>query len=203
MTRLFICLLWLWAFQAQGSEPVILVLGDSLSAAYGIGAEQGWPALLEERLQRDGYAYRVVNASISGDTSASGLSRLPAALEQHRPAVLILELGANDGLRGLSPDQIEHNLIAMIEMARSQGVRVLLAGMRLPPNYGPTYTHRFRDLYSNLARRYQVSLIPFLLDGVAARPELMQADGLHPTAKAQPLVLENVWRYLLPLLRER
>jgi acyl-CoA thioesterase-1 len=203
MTRLFICLLWLWAFQAQGSEPVILVLGDSLSAAYGIGAEQGWPALLEERLQRDGYAYRVVNASISGDTSASGLSRLPAALEQHRPAVLILELGANDGLRGLSPDQIEHNLIAMIEMARSQGVRVLLAGMRLPPNYGPTYTHRFRDLYSNLARRYQVSLIPFLLDGVAAHRELMQEDGLHPTAKAQPLVLENVWRYLLPLLRER
>jgi acyl-CoA thioesterase-1 len=202
MARLLLCLLWLWATDARGGESVILVVGDSLSAAYGMGVQQGWPALLEQRLRQYGYACRVVNASISGDTTSGGLSRLPAALERYRPAIMILELGANDGLRGLPLADIEHNLAAMIGLAREHGARVLLAGMRLPPNYGAPYTERFEAIYSKLAAGGGVALIPFLLDGVAGHPELTQDDGLHPRPEAQPRIVDNVWPRLLALLKE-
>jgi acyl-CoA thioesterase-1 len=195
-------LLWmlLCGSSAHASEPLILVLGDSLSAAYGMEAAQGWPRLLELRLEQSGYPYRVVNASISGDTTRSGLERLPAALDRYRPAVVILELGANDGLRGLAPAEIEHNLAAMIDLARSRGARVLLAGMRLPPNYGPSYIDRFKEVYFSLARQAGVPLIPFLLEGVGGNPALTEEDGLHPKAEGQPRILDNVWAYLRPML---
>lgn len=186
---------------ARAEAPVILVLGDSLSAAYGIPVEQGWVGLLQGRLVERGFPHRVVNASISGDTTGSGLSRLPAALEQHRPAVVILELGANDGLRGQSPMAMGANLARMIELSRKAGARVLLAEMRIPPNYGPLYAQKFQATFGELAKRYDIPLIPFLLDGVAGNPGLIQDDGLHPRAEGQPRILDNVWAVLEPVLR--
>ena len=181
-------------------QPTIMVLGDSLSSGYGLELSQGWVSLLQQRLEQAGYPHRVVNASISGDTSRGGLGRLPAALESHQPDIVILELGGNDGLRGLSLEALAQNLATMIERSRQAGARVALAEIRIPPNYGPRYTKQFQALYGELAERYQLPLIPFLLNGVAANKDLMQADGIHPRAEAQPRILDNVWPVLEPLL---
>jgi acyl-CoA thioesterase-1 len=178
----------------------ILVWGDSLSAGYQLRPGQDWPTLLQTRLIQQGFPHTVVNASVSGETSAGGRSRLPAALAAHRPAVLILALGANDGLRGLRPQLMADNLDAMITAAHAHGARVLLVGMQLPPNYGPAYTRRFHDTFQELAARHDVPLVPFLLDGFAARAEMFLADGIHPNAGAQPLILDTVWQHLRPLL---
>jgi acyl-CoA thioesterase-1 len=191
----------LWAAGAAAADKSILVLGDSLSAAYGIARSRGWVALLEERLKRERLDYSVVNASISGDTSAGGRARLDAALEHNRPTVVIVELGGNDGLRGLPVAQMKANLGAIIERSKKSGARVLLIGMKLPPNYGPEYTGEFESAYAELGERYKVALLPFLLQGFAEKPDLFQPDRIHPTAQAQPLLLENVWRQLAPLLR--
>lgn len=195
---------WLAALSSalvQAEAPVILVFGDSLSAAYGIPADQGWVSLLQRRLQENGYPHRIVNASISGDATSSGLSRLPVALEQHRPALVILELGANDGLRGQPPMVMTHNLARMIELAQQSGARVLLAEMRIPPNYGPLYAQKFQAAFGELAQKYAIPLIPFLLEGVAGSPALIQDDGLHPRAEAQARILENVWPTLEAALK--
>lgn len=183
--------------------PTILVMGDSLSAAYGIETSQGWVALLGRRLGSEGHDWRVVNASVSGDTTAQGLTRLPLELARHRPAIVILELGANDGLRGLSVTAMQRNLAHMIVLAQKAGARVLLVGIYLPPNYGPEYTRQFAAVYPRLARRYHLPLVPFLLADVAEHRDWMQADGLHPLAMAEPRVLENVWVKLQPLLPRR
>jgi acyl-CoA thioesterase-1 len=199
-TLLFIVLLAL-SGAAPCAEKSILVFGDSLSAAYGIAQARGWVALLAERLKREHPDYIVVNASISGDTSSGGAARIRKSLQQHAPAVLILELGANDGLRGLPVAQMKHNLGRIIEQAQEAGARVLLVGMKLPPNYGPQYTEMFEAAYAELAKRYKTALVPFLLEDFATRPQLFQPDRIHPTEEAQPLMLERVWKALQPLLR--
>ena len=180
---------------------MILVLGDSLSAEYGLKRGSGWVALLEQRLARQKIAAKVVNASISGDTTSGGRSRLPALLQQARPTHVIIELGGNDALRGLPLPALRDNLTAMIELAQKHKTRVLLLGIELPVNYGPQYRDGLRAIYADLARERKVALLPFLLEGVALDPDLMQADGLHPVAAAEPRVLENVWKVLQPLLR--
>ncbi len=184
------------------AAPVILVMGDSLSASHGIDQHQGWVNLLAARLQREGFPHHVVNTSISGETTAGGLSRLGPALARHQPATVIIELGANDGLRGLPLAQIRNNLQKMIIAAKEHGARVLLIGMHLPPNYGPRYTRGFQNIYLELAKENSIAVLPFLLEGVSEKREWMQADNLHPTAGAQPELLENVWPALLPLLKE-
>ena len=184
----------------RAPERTILVFGDSLSAAYGIAQARGWVALLGERLKRERADYSVVNASISGETTAGGRARLQRALARHKPAVVVLELGANDGLRGLPVEAMRQNLAAMIGDARAAGARVLLVGMKLPPNYGPEYTAAFESAFAELARRHKTALVPFLLEGFAETPDLFQADRLHPTEAAQPLMLERVWKALQPLL---
>jgi len=186
---------------AWSAVPVILVMGDSLSAGYGIDARAGWVNLLGQRLQQQGYPHRVINASISGETSAGGRTRLPPALQRHHPAIVVIELGANDGLRGLSLRDTRANLAAMIESAKRAGAQVLLVGIHLPPNYGPEFTHKFRAVYDDLVQKFRIPYAPFLLEGVALTPGLMQADGLHPRAAAQPRMLDNVWPYLAPLLK--
>ncbi|MDH5537588.1 MAG: arylesterase [Betaproteobacteria bacterium] len=178
----------------------LLVFGDSLSAAYGISREAGWVTQLEQRLERERPGWRVVNASISGETSAGGAARLPAALAQYRPNVVILALGANDGLRGLPARELRANLARMIEAAQKRGARVLLAGMKVPPNYGPTYAREFEDTFAVVARRYRTAFLPFLLNGVADNRDLFLDDQLHPNAAAQPIILGNVWPPLTPLL---
>lgn len=183
-------------------ERVILVFGDSLSAAYGIREEQGWVTLLQERLQQQGFAHRVVNASVSGETSSGGLARLPAALQAHAPDLVILELGGNDGLRGLPLGVLENNLQTMVTLSKDAGAEVLLVGIQIPPNYGPRYTEPFAKIFPTLAERESLPLVPFLIDGVAQQPELMQNDGIHPTAEAQGMVLDNVWAILEPLLEK-
>jgi len=193
----------LLAGQVRAETPVVLVLGDSLSAAYGIPVDQGWVSLLQRRLAERGFPHRVVNASISGDTSSGGLNRLPAALTREHPALVILELGANDGLRGLPIPMMTANLARLIDLAQQAGAKVALAEMRIPPNYGPLYTQRFQAAFGELAQRYHLPLIPFLLDGVAGNPALIQDDGLHPRAEAQPRILDNVWPTLAPLLPQR
>jgi len=186
---------------ASPSAPRILVLGDSLAAAYGLPREAGWVALLQSRLRQEKFPHEVVNASISGETTAGGRNRLPSLLAHYRPQLVILELGANDGLRGLSLEQTEANLEAMIRLAKASGARVLLLGMKLPPNYGPVYTEPFHALFGRLARRHKVAYVPFLLEKIAGERRFFQVDGLHPTAEAQPLILETVWPTLAPLLR--
>ncbi len=194
-------LLWLAMIgYAAAAERVLLVMGDSLSAAYGLRAEQGWVALLDRRLQGNGHAWRVVNASVSGETTAGGASRVRSELERHRPAALVIELGANDGLRGLPVELAERNLQSMIDAARAQDAEVLLIGMRMPPNYGPDYTRSFEAMYAGLAERNDVALLPFLLEPIASDRDAFQADNLHPTADAQPQLLEHIWPTLLPLL---
>ena len=179
----------------------VLVLGDSLSAAHNIATEHGWVHLLDVRLGKMVPKWRAVNASISGETSLSGRHRLPALLQTYQPAVLVIELGANDGLRGLPLPALRDNLTAMIELAQKHKTRVLLLGIELPVNYGPQYRDGLRAIYADLARQRKVALLPFLLDGVALDPGLMQADGLHTVAAAEPRVLENVWKVLQPLLQ--
>ena len=182
----------------------LLVYGDSLSAAYGIGQKQGWVTLLEERLRRKHFDYTVANASISGETSSGGASRIAATLAQHRPRIVILALGANDGLRGLPVTQMRDNLAAIVRAAQKAGSRVLLVGMKMPPNYGPQYTRELEQAYATLARRYKTAFVPFLLDGIAGKRDNFLDDNLHPTAQVQPLILDNVWTGLAPLLkRER
>lgn len=179
----------------RAEVPLVLVLGDSLSAAYGMPAESGWVSLLEERLSASERG-RVVNASISGETTAGGLSRLPALLERHRPDIVAIELGANDGLRGLPIVQIRDNLAALVAAAQQGGARVVLIGIELPINYGPRYRTQLREVYAQLAERAGTALVPFLLEGVALDPELMLDDGLHPNAEAQPRILDTVWPVL-------
>jgi acyl-CoA thioesterase-1 len=179
----------------------ILVFGDSLSAAYGIAQSRGWVALLAERLKRERPDYSVANASISGETTAGGASRFARALEQHQPVVVILALGANDGLRGLPIEQMKQNLSRMIGEARKAGARVLLVGMRLPPNYGPDYTRAFESAFGELAKAHNSALVPFLLEDIADKDSYFQPDRIHPTEAAQPLMLERVWKALLPLLK--
>jgi len=178
------------------------VFGDSLSAAYGLRSEQGWVALLDKRLHSQGYGYRVVNASVSGETTGGGLERLPRALQLHRPEILVLELGANDALRGLPLQLARDNLSRMIELAQRDHAHVLLVGMRIPPNYGPRYTADFVQMYADLRDRYRLAFVPFLLDSVALDPARMQDDGLHPNAQGEPAVLDTLWPQLLPLLKK-
>jgi acyl-CoA thioesterase-1 len=198
---LVLCL-WsaLFAPAGRAESPTILVLGDSLSAAYGIRLEQGWVALLQGRLKAQGYGHKVVNASASGETTGGALARLPRALELHRPAIVILELGGNDGLRGLPIAGVRGNFESLIRLSREAGAKVLLVGMRIPPNYGPAYTRTFHQLYGDLAREYRLPLVPFFLDGIALDDSMMLEDGLHPNAAAQPKLLDQVWPQLKPLL---
>lgn len=185
---------------ATQPAPVILVFGDSLSASYGIPADRGWVSLLEQRIHQNKPGYKVVNASISGETTSGGRYRIEQVLAEHRPAVVILELGANDGLRGLPLDAAASNLNAIINACRNRKARVLLIGMRLPPNYGNVYAAKFQAIYQQAAQRHKIPLLPFLLEGFAVNPELFQADGLHPTTAAQPLIMERVWKLLQPML---
>jgi acyl-CoA thioesterase-1 len=185
---------------ASAGPHAILVFGDSLSANYGIDMGAGWVSLLQQRLRKQGYPHTVVNASISGETTAGGRTRLADALGRNHPQIVILELGANDGLRGLSLAQTRANLDVMISTAQKSGARVLLIGIHLPPNYGPDYTRNFRAVYAGLVKRYRIPYVPFLLEGVVFDPALMQPDGIHPRASAQPRLLDNVWPYLERLL---
>jgi acyl-CoA thioesterase-1 len=184
----------------EAMAGTVLVVGDSISAAFGLESSQGWVSLLQKRLDEKGYKQRVVNASISGDTSAGGVSRLPGLLAEHKPELVIIELGGNDGLRGQPPAQLQQNLANMIDSSRAQGASVLLLGMRLPPNYGVRYTTAFANVFSALATEKQVPLVPFFLDGVGGVPGMMQSDGLHPALQAQPRLLDNVWPTLEPML---
>jgi acyl-CoA thioesterase-1 len=189
-----------WVTSPLLASPSIVILGDSLSAAYGMEISQSWPSLLQQRLIENGYTHQVFNSSIAGDTTQGGATRLPRLLDKNQPDVVILELGGNDGLRGLPIEVTGKNLSSMIEQSQSAGAAVILSEMRIPPNYGRTYTEKFNTLYTTLADQYNVSLLPFLLDDIALQPDLMMADGIHPTAKAQPLILDKVWRQLEPLL---
>lgn len=184
-------------------EPVILVLGDSLSAGHGIDVNNSWVQLLQQRLHRLGYRYNVVNASISGDTTRGGLTRTGQALAQHHPRILIVELGGNDGLRGLALDDMRRNLANILEQGKKSGAMVLLIGVRLPPNYGEVYVKKFHSVYRELARSHGVPLAPYLLQGIGGHDELMQVDRLHPNSAAQARMLDNVWPHLLPLLEQK
>lgn len=194
-------LLLLVAFPVNAKT--ILVLGDSISAAFGIDPKEGWVSLLEKRLREQGYAdYRPVNASVSGNTTGDGLGRLPALLQQYWPDIVILELGGNDGLRGYPVTIMKNNLQKMIDLSRSSGARVLLAGIEIPPNYGQRYTDAFRRTFDVVAREEEVLFLPFILEGIATNKDLMQKDLIHPTAEAQPTLLENIWPYLERLLQK-
>lgn len=181
----------------------ILVFGDSLSAGYGVPLESSWVSLLERKLRGAAPDYKVVNASISGETTAGGRARIEGALKTHRPAIVILGLGGNDGLRGQSLDSMRANLGAIIQACRASGAAVLLLGIRLPPNYGPAYTRKFEQVYAGLAREHKLPAVPFLLEGFAEKPEYFQPDGIHPAVQAQPLIAETVWKALRPLLDKR
>lgn len=188
------------ALSADSQARKILVVGDSLSAGYGLAANEGWVALLNARLREQGYGYDVVNASITGDTTRGGLARLPGALTRHDPALVVIELGGNDGLRGIPIKELRANLTDMITMAREAGAKVLLVSMRIPPNYGLEYARAFDESFATVARGFEIPVTPFLLAGVALEDGLMQADGIHPNARAQPVMLENIWPAVLPLL---
>lgn len=181
-----------WAEEPADNGKTILVLGDSISAGFGIPMQQGWVALLGKELQRRVPAVQLVNASISGDTTQGGLTRLPQLLKSHQPDLVIIELGGNDGLRGMPIRLIKHNLTALIQLSREAGSDILLAGMQIPPNYGRKYTHAFREIYPTLAQSHNTLLVPFILASVAAQAGLMQADGIHPTAEGQPLIVDQV-----------
>ena len=186
---------------SAATAGTILVYGDSLSAAYGIAQERGWVALLETRLKREKLDYNVANASISGETTSGGQARFRKVLEKHRPAITVIELGANDGLRGLPVSQMRKNLNAMITEAKAAGSRVVLVGIKMPPNYGPDYNRAFDAAYTDLAKEHKVSLVPFLMEGIAHKRDFFQPDNLHPTVAAQPVLLDNVWKVLKPLLK--
>jgi acyl-CoA thioesterase-1 len=187
---------------ALAHAATILVYGDSLSAAYGLSREQGWVHLLERRLHAEKLNYKVANASLSGETTLGGRNRIGAALKEHRPAIVILELGANDGLRGGSIATVGANLEAIIDASRAAGARVLLVGIRLPPNYGTAYTEKFQQTYRDLARKKKVRLVPYFFEGIGEKRDYFQPDGIHPTAQAQPLLLDTVWKELRPLLKK-
>ena len=186
----------------QAGERTVLVLGDSLSAAYGMDREQGWVALLDERLRQEGFDWRAANASTSGDTTRNGLSRLPRALDQHEPAIVVIALGGNDGLRGVGPGEIENNLQRMVDTAQESSARVLIAGVRIPPNYGRAYTERFANAFANVATENDLPLVARILDGIAEDSSLMQDDGIHPRAEAQEQILDNIWSELRPMLED-
>lgn len=190
-------------FPAARAAQTLVVLGDSISAGYGLAQGEGWVALLEQRMQRDKLDYQVINASISGETTLGGRNRIDAVLGEHRPTVVIIALGGNDGLRGNSLEDTRHNLISIVAACRKAGAKVLIAGMRIPPNYGQVYTRRFEGMFAEVARQQNASLVPFLLKGFADNRSLFQSDGIHPTAAAQPLILNNVYRRLRPLLLPR
>jgi acyl-CoA thioesterase I len=187
---------------AANTAPVILVVGDSLSAGYGVAVDATWVALLQRQLTQQGYGYRMVNASVSGETTGGARPRLARALELHKPAIVIIELGGNDGLRALPLRQVSDNLAAMLAQSQNTGARPLLVGMRIPPNYGPAYAEQFHAMYSELAKKFKVPMVDFFLEGVALNEKLMQPDGIHPTAQAQPLLLKNLWPVLQPLLKK-
>lgn len=190
------------ALPAYSASKTVVVLGDSLSAEYGLARGKGWVALLEQRLQQKNIPASVINASISGDTTSGGKARLGQLLDKYHPDILIIELGGNDALRGLSLNASEANFKAMIDMAKASHTKILLVGMRIPPNYGPDYSERFFSLYAKLAKSMNLALVPFLLEGVAEKNELFQADRIHPIAEAHPQILNNVWPHLLPLLNK-
>ncbi len=189
------------ASTAQAAQTIV-VFGDSLSAAYGIQPNTGWVALLENKLKQQKSTYKVVNASISGETTSGGLTRFGQMLKMHQPNIVVIELGANDGLRGLSLNDMQSNLNSMIKQAQAKNATVMLLGMKIPPNYGIQYTQKFSAVYDDLAKQYKLKLVPFFLDGVAGNRTLVQEDGLHPTAAAQPRLLENVWPKLESLLKK-
>ena len=200
LTTFLLCLVW--ANSSRGDEDkTVLVFGDSLSASYGIEEEQGWINLLSEKLRQAQSTYSVINASVSGETSTGGLSRLPAALAEFQPSVVILELGGNDGLRGLPLATLQSNLEEMVSLSQRAGAKVLLAGIQIPPNYGPRYTEPFYALFGDIAESEQLPFVPFLIDGIPQQPELMQNDGIHPRAEAQHMILDNVWPVLAPMLQ--
>lgn len=186
--------------RAESAAPVVLVVGDSISAAYGLAPGTGWVDLLSARLASEHYSHRVVNASITGDTTAGGRARLPALLKRYQPAVVVLELGGNDGLRGGDLGSTRDNLAAMVEAAQKAGAKTLIVGMKLPPNYGAAYVRKFDALYADVAKAHKASLVPFFFEGFGERNELFQPDRIHPTAAAQPLLVDNVWPQLRPLL---
>jgi acyl-CoA thioesterase-1 len=202
--RFFVLLVLVFAgFPANADTPAILVFGDSISAGYGLArVEQGWVGMLRAKLKDEGYGYEVVNASVTGETTAGGLARLPRALAVHHPQVVILELGGNDGLRALPIDQMRSNLGKMVDLSVDSGARVLLLGMRIPPNYGPEFTEKFFAAFAEVARDKRTPFVPFLLNDIALSPNLMQADGVHPNELGQPKLLDNVWPRLRPLLRK-
>ncbi|WP_448215394.1 arylesterase [Endozoicomonas sp. 2B-B] len=185
---------------AAAAEKTLLVYGDSLSAAYGIEINQGWVYLLQQKMQQTNPNWKVVNVSISGETTAGGLSRLKTTLDKYKPDLMLLELGANDGLRGTSLKSTKQNLEKMIAMAQANKVRTVLFEMQIPPNYGPLYTRKFTNIFQELGKTYNLTVVPFFLAGVAGNSDLNQPDGIHPTAEAQPKLLENVWTGLQPLL---
>lgn len=189
--------------QASNDNQTILIIGDSLSSGYGVDEQKSWVALLKNQLATEGYGYKVINASISGDTTGGGVRRLPRALEQHSPGIVLIELGGNDGLRGTPILAIRRNLAAMIEMSQKIGARVILAGLQMPPNYGVAYTQDFADVYFELADEYDTGLIKFFMKNVALNPNLMQPDGIHPNTEGQPVLLDNVWPVLISLLKNQ
>ena len=194
---------WLTALSPHAGAATILVHGDSLSAAYGMPRDQGWVNLLARRLDQESPGYRVQNTSMSGETTAGGLARIGSALDQHKPEIVIIELGANDGLRGWPLDVMKRNLRTMVETCRARGARVLLVGMQLPPNYGTAYTEKFHQVYRDLARELKVPLLPFLFEGFGERRDFFLPDGLHPAVQAQPLITDLVWKALEPLLKRK
>jgi acyl-CoA thioesterase-1 len=195
--------LGLAGFSAGAETPAILVFGDSISAGYGLAhVETGWVEMLRTKLKSEGYGYQVVNASVSGETTAGGVARLPRALSLHHPQIVIIELGGNDGLRALPIAQMRANLMRMVDLATAAGAKVLLLGMRIPPNYGPEYTEQFRTTFTDVAQADKLPVVPFLLEGIALTPDLVQGDGIHPNELGQPILLANVWSTLKPLLKK-
>lgn len=190
-------------FSTTSTAKSIVVLGDSISAGYGLEAGKGWVTLLQKKFNQKNKAYTVFNESISGDTTAGGLARIGKALSRHKPEIVLLELGANDGLRGLSPKLMKNNLAEMINLSHKAGAKVLLLGMRIPPNYGKRYVDMFYKVYPQLAKEMNIAYVPFILKDVALVKELMQKDGLHPNAKAQPIIADKIWQYLQPILEKQ
>ena len=204
MRRLvFLCALVLWCVCAPAAARTLLVYGDSLSAGYGLPKDKAWVNLLAERLKQDRFDYTVANASISGETTLGGLKRIQPTLVQHKPAIVLLALGGNDGLRGLSVEAMRNNLEAIIDVCQQSKSQVLLIGMRLPPNYGSAYADKFHAVFLDIAKRHKLAFVPFLLEGFGDKPEWFQADGIHPAIRAQPLMLDEVWKTLMPLLSSK
>jgi acyl-CoA thioesterase-1 len=201
LTLLLVCLLAIVSTHAD-NDQTLMVYGDSLSAAYGIQESDGWVNLLSHKLTSENYPVQVVNASVSGETTTGGLSRLPSMLATYTPDVFILELGGNDGLRGIPLSNIRENLAEMVQLAQQSGAQVILAGIQIPPNYGPRYTEPFFQQFAEIAEEFDLPLVPFLIDGIPQQPGLMQNDGIHPVAEAQGMILDNVWPVLQPVLKK-